>query len=114
MGIRNTKQTVTIANGAAVSDAVFIGGALVSGVLMPDTWTAAGLTFQGSVDGTNFYDIQTSSAELSATAAVDQVIMIDPVNFYGLEWIKVRSGTAGTPVNQAAARVLTLIEVTAT
>ena len=100
----------TIAEAASLSDAVVVGaGAAVFGIVMPATWSAAGLTFQGSVDGTNFFNIYDNASEWTETAAASRIIMVDPTLSESLQQIKVRSGTSGTPVNQAAARTITLI-----
>lgn len=106
---RRAVGSVTIANGASLSGSIYIGGTVPVAVVMPAAWTAAGLSFQGSADGINFYDLQTSSAELTATAAASQMVAIDPANFKGCVSIKVRSGASGSAVNQLADRMLTLV-----
>ncbi len=98
----------SIANGASLSASFNLNGRVLCGVYMPAAWTAAGLTFQVSHDGTTWYNVQSATAEYSATATVDQYIALDPVIFYGAAFLKVRSGTAGSAVNQGAARTLIL------
>ena len=102
--------TATIANGEALSDAIAVGrGAVVLGVVMPASWTTANLTFQATVDGTNFFNLYDNATEYTVTAAASRVIMINSDITDSLQQIKVRSGTSGTPVNQGAERLLTLI-----
>jgi hypothetical protein len=104
---RNT-PTVTIATGASLSSAAFLGDGRLEGVQMPASWTAANLTFQGSLDGSTFQDIYDDAGnEVVVAAAAARLLSIN--DFKGALWIKVRSGTSGAPVNQAAARVLTLL-----
>lgn len=101
--------TATIANGQSLSGAVDLGGRVVAGIVMPDTWTAAGLTLQASVDGVTYADVYDSGGdevEIAADAAV--FIALDPSLFAGMRFLKIRSGTSGTPVNQGGARILTL------
>lgn len=102
--------TVTIASGQALSGAIDLLGYNLVGVQMPAAWTAANLTFQGSIDGTNFYDLYDGSAEINlSAAAASRYLALTPSQFAGVRYLKVRSGTTGTPVNQAADRSLTLI-----
>ena len=109
--------SATIANGAALSGAVDLGSVIpgneIVGLVMPIAWTAAAMTFQGSADGTNFYDLYNDAGtELNFTVGASQAIGLrqDARAILG-RWrhIKVRSGTTGTPMNQGAERVITLI-----
>lgn len=101
---------VTIAINTAISDAIDLKGLVLVGISMPADWTAANLTFQAAgPDGTywNLYDA--AGTEVSVTAAEDRFIAINPAAWEGVNRLKVRSGTSGTPVNQAAARTINLI-----
>ena len=105
--------TVSIANGASLSGAADLNGANLTAILMPAAWTAAGLSFQGSFDGTTFGDIYARSTGLelvvpSAGVVASGLIMFEPGTLLGLQSIKIRSGTTGAAVNQGAARTLTL------
>lgn len=105
-----TTTTATIANGASLSGIVNLGSNDLIGIIFPSTWTAASITFQFSIDGTNFYDAYSTTTELSATAAsASRMVSINAVNYDMGRYIKIRSGTSATPVNQAADRILTLI-----
>jgi hypothetical protein len=110
MALGLTPQTVTIANGTALSPAVGLYPFALHGILMPAAWTAADLTFQVSVDGATFgemTDVSGNAVDYKAAAGV--YIPIDPTLWRAIGLIKVRSGTAGVPVAQAADRVLTLM-----
>lgn len=102
-------ETFTISSGQSLSAGVNLGGRIPVGVFMPASWTAAGLTFQGSPDGATWYDIHDTAAEVSVAAAAAIYVAFDPVKFYGINHMKVRSGTSGTPVNQGADRSLILM-----
>lgn len=102
--------SVTIANAASLSDAMDLQGARLVGIRMPATWTAAGLTFQVSEDGTNFVDLYNSAGEVAyTTAAGSRGLSFLAEDFLGWRYVKVRSGTAASPVNQGGARTLILI-----
>lgn len=98
-----------IANNASLSDGIDLKGYTLCGVEMPADWTDANLTFQGRTKGgiwSNVYDRYGN--ELVVVADDDRYIPIDPLDFLGVEEIKVRSGTSGSAVNQSAARTINL------
>lgn len=101
-------ETITIAASASLSNAVYIGGNRLVAIEMPSAWTAAKLTFQASWDGTTFTEVLVGSAALELTVAAAQTIMLD-VLFTGALYVKARSGTAASPVNQGADRLVRLI-----
>lgn len=100
---------VVIANGASLSPAYNLGGHVLTGVYMSAGWTAASLTFQASHDGATYYNVYTSAGETSIATAAGVYVAMTGDDFFGVNFIKVRSGTAGTPVAQAAERTLTLM-----
>jgi len=107
-----TFTNVTITNGTSLSPQVDLGNKVLVGIAMPAAWTAADLTFQVSVDGgTTWLNLQNASAEVDYKAAASQFVGVDPTFLRGFPSIKVRSGTATTPVAQGADRVLTLVTV---
>lgn len=96
-----------IAASAALSGPVFIGGRLTS-VAVASDWTAAVITFQGSQDGVTWYNIYDSAGnEVSVTIAAGDLASVD--NFDGAVYMKVRSGTSGSPVNQTNAESVVLL-----
>jgi len=102
--------TTTIASGQSLSAAVNLGGLRMFGMIMPTAWTAAGLTFQMSADGTNWYNMYDANGnELTASAAASRYVAFEPANFAPVEWLKVRSGTSGTPVSQGQDSTLALV-----
>lgn len=103
-------RAVTIDAGSALSAAVDLDGVALVGIQMPASWTAANLTFQVSADGVTYADLYNQSgSEVVVTAAANRYIALDPTLFQGIRRLKIRSGTSGTPVNQAASRTLLLV-----
>lgn len=102
--------TATILNGASLSAAVDMGGRALVGILMPAAWTAAGITLQGSADGTTYADVYIAAGtEYALVVAASRFIILDPTLFRGFTFIKVRSGATGLPVVQLADRAVVLI-----
>jgi hypothetical protein len=115
MGLRQSDVTATVAINASLSGAVFLGGGSLLVIQMPAAWTAAAITFQSSIDGATYGDVYDSDgievAIASATAAASRVIAFTTqmlAVFARLQYLKLRSGTSGAPVTQAAARSLAL------
>ncbi len=106
-----SSDTAVIAISTSLSAAVLVpAGFTLAGIIMPTAWTAANLTFQGSANGTLYNDIYNAAGtEYNVTASTSRFITIDPPDFAGVGWIKVRSGTTGTPVTQTAARSIVLV-----
>lgn len=104
-------KTATIPNGTAVSNTVDLGKETLLGYIMPAAWTATGLTFQTSPDGVltpaDVYDA--TGTEISHVVAASRVVRVNPADWVGVRFIKIRSGTAASPVNQGAARDIILL-----
>src|SRR5512140_2312685 len=102
-----------MASGTALSGAIPLDGQLLAGVGIPASaaWTDANLTFQVSVDGgATYYDLWKDGAEYTVTVPTGRAnatfVDLPPADFSAFTHFKVRSGTAGTPVNQGADRTL--------
>jgi hypothetical protein len=113
MGREITRAAVISASGS-VSSAVGVGRRIVTGLQMPTSWTAADLTFQGAEkpDGTfqSIYD--SDGTEVTVSAAASRAISLTPAEMDALSaWasIKIRSGTSGSPVAQAAERTIYVV-----
>lgn len=102
-------EEVTIAASGSLSAEVDLRNRVLAGIHMPAAWTAAAITFEvATVSGGTFQDVYAAGSEVSETVAAGQYVAVDPLYYHGLKYIKVRSGTSGTPVAQAAERVVTL------
>ena len=76
---------------------------------MPAAWTAASLTYQASADGVTYDDMYDGATERSLTVAASRYMMQNIGDWVGIRYLKIRSGTSGSPVNQGGARVITLV-----
>lgn len=100
----------------AISEEVDIGAWRIAGIIMPGTWTSASITFKMAEEsGGTFVDVYDDAGnELALTADASQFIALtgdDSHRLSGVRWIKVRSGTAATPVDQTTSRTLQLVLV---
>lgn len=105
----DTTQTVTIASGQSISGAGYLGHGALVGVSFPAAWTTADCTMQGSMDGSTFQDLYDEGGTeytIKAGAARHVAIL---ARLRGFLWFKIRSGSSGSPTNQGAARVITLL-----
>lgn len=114
MARSKTTGTVTITSGTSLSGPINLGDKVLSAIIVSAAWTAAALTFQASDDGgTTWKDMYDDGGNeitiLSANVVAGRRISVDPSAFAGIDQIKVRSGTGGSPTNQGADRVLTLV-----
>jgi len=102
-----------IASGASLSNAVSVfvrSSQRLVAIQMPDSWTEADLTFEVSWDNVTYYDFYRSDgSEYVVEAQPNRWIVIDPLDFPGVRYIKVRSGTLYEPVIQLGARALGII-----
>ena len=114
---RTTTKTVTISSGQSLSTEVDLEGYQLCAIEMPSAWDAAALTFRGSsTSGGTFKDIKANGLEvaepgsnLTATAGVINSIDVNAMALAPIRYLKIRSGTSGSAVNQTANRTLTLI-----
>jgi hypothetical protein len=107
--LKVTTSTVTIANGASLSDAIDTNGKALVSIFMPADWTAADLTFSGSLNGTDYFNVyDDADNELTIQAGEDRLILINREKLQGARYLKVRSGTSGAAVVQLAERILTI------
>ena len=101
------QQADTIAGAAAVSTGVQINNIDIVGLEMPAGWDAASITLQASRDGAAWFNVYDQfGTELTLTTAASRYIAIPPSLLAGVGYIRIRSGTSATPVNQTAARTL--------
>ncbi|MGK2853874.1 MAG: hypothetical protein ACSLE3_07175 [Microbacteriaceae bacterium] len=103
-------NTVHIDNGESISETLPLYGASAVAVCVP-TITSAALTFQVQAypggDWFNLFDAA-DGAEFELAASVGGFAI--PVSgLRGFYAMKIRSGTLGSPVNQGAARVFTVV-----
>ena len=102
-----SRLTATIANGASLSDALTLNGGKVVVIEMPAAWTAAVLTFQSSMDGTNYFNVyHDDGTEVYIIVDITRRVHVDIEALSQQKYIKLRSGTSSTVVAQGAARTI--------
>ena len=105
----NPSTTVTIANGASLSDAAQIAEFINASVILPSGWTTQAITFQGSQDNTTFANVyDKDGVEVTIPGAVASASYEIPAAVMNHKFIKIRSGTAASPQNQAGGDILTI------
>jgi hypothetical protein len=104
-------QTVTIAAGASLSGAsTKYPGYRLCAVITASTWDAAKISFQGSVDGTNYFVIKPKGTEYECAAVTGAALVpIEPQYFLIPDTIKVQSGISTAATNQVDATIVTLV-----
>lgn len=103
--------SATIADGQSLSAAVDLNGASIVGIATAAGWGTAVITFQVSPDGTTWYeyeDVNGATITIPSIAA-SKYRAIVPVDFAGVRYLKVRSGTSGAPVVQSGGDAVSLI-----
>jgi hypothetical protein len=93
--------TVTIADGQSLSDAAAIADYRLVGLIV-GTWTSAAITFQVSQDGNTYYNLYDDAGnEVTIPAGTHNKAYAAPMELAPWRYMKVRSGTAASPVAQA-------------
>lgn len=103
-GIFNPGLSVVIANGLQLSAVIKTGGMALTGIFLPAAFTGTALTFEAcdTVGGTYVPVKSTvSGTALSYTVAQGTYCAIDPKDFQGIPFLKIKSGSA-----EGAARTL--------
>lgn len=101
-------EEVTIANGTSTTSDINLRGRVLTGIQMPSAWTAATITFQGSTDGVTFSDLHNSAGEISLPGTAGVYMAAAHTDLLGINFLRIRSGTSASSVNQGAERTLTL------
>lgn len=95
-------DSVTIANGAAVSGAVVLTNRRLTGFITPAALTNTAFDVQGSNDqGTTWYDISSLSA---ISAPVSTIVSLNPADCVNAHYVRLQGSG-----NEAAERALVLI-----
>ena len=114
---RNVVLTATILSGQSLSGEIDLQGYQMLAIRIPAAWDTANITFLGArattANGGTYVPVY-DDAGLEVTVTVggaDRMITLDinALKLASLQYIKLRSGTSGSPVNQTADRTLYLI-----
>ncbi len=114
---RVIQKKINIDGGLAsgLSGPIALDGFTPVGLFMPDAWTAAALTFAvADTEGGTYvpaYDAGSTELTLATIAAGHYIGFSQALQqqLKGVQFLKLRSGTAVSPVSQAAGRALILV-----
>jgi len=109
---RQSTALIDISESSTLSLPVFIGGEFsLVGIQYPAAWTAAVISFLVSFDGITYQNLlDDAGAEISKTVTAAQFRELDSSEFKTAIYLKIRSGTAALPVQQAADRAIVLFQ----
>src|SRR5690242_19694846 len=98
--VTQTTAQATIASGGSLSPSIDLSDARPVRIVMPSGWDAANLTLQTSLDNVTFNNVYDEfGSEVTIVAAASRAIILDPAKYFALgRYLKLRSGTSGTPV----------------
>lgn len=88
---------VTISSGQTVSGAATLGDHVLCGFITPSALTGSSMTFQGSVDGTNYYTIYDYTNALISTTvdtSSSRAYALNVIDFLPWRYIKIVSASA--------------------
>ena len=89
-------ETVTIASGDTVSDPIFIGSAVVAGLLVP-TIDSSKISFQGSADNDLYYElVDETLGKLEINAGTGEYFVNLLHYIDGVAWMKLVLGSSQT------------------
>ena len=113
-GMERATTTLTIPASASVSEAFPLATRSLLGFITPAAWSAATLTIEVSLNGTNWFTAYDSygSAVGSYTNIPTTTATAYAVDFTSLlPWlfVRLRSGTSAAPVTQPANRVFQVV-----
>jgi hypothetical protein len=97
----------TIEAGESLSDGVQVSAGRVVRITLPgpEEWTQADLTFQVSTDGVYYNDVfddEGNEIVIPGAPHWATIVLSGRVNLDTIGWLKIRSGTRDTPVEQPA------------
>jgi hypothetical protein len=93
----------SIVSGQSLSCQVNIGSWVLCGMVVPSTWTTGSISLQASPDGgTTWAELYNSSGiGIGASSVNGGYVALDATALRGVRSLKVRSGSAASPVNQS-------------
>jgi hypothetical protein len=102
--------TATISSGGSLSTAISMGKRTPTAIIMPAAWTSAGLAFQASINGTDYYKVKVLGSRWIETVAADDWVVVTPADGWSWRYVKFESvNSSGVAVNQGGDRTITLV-----
>lgn len=85
-----------IQSGTTTSQTLDLCGSSLVGIYMPAAFTGTAITFQVSVDGTNFQPMYQGSTQYSISVSAGRYQQIPGSDFAGIRYLQVVSGSSET------------------
>lgn len=101
--------TFTWAAGASLSDEQDLAGYVPAALVMSATWDTANITLTATRNSSHLDVYDEAGSEVTFVVAASRYVTLNPTPLRGLQKVKLRSGTTGTPVAQSAATTVTLL-----
>jgi flagellar basal body rod protein FlgG len=96
----NVKEVlIDVSDNATISSGVNTDGMLLTGLVFPAAMTGTEVTFDFSIDGTNWYDVvETDGTAVTYTVTAGDAVRVDPSGwaFASSGFIRVTSGSTET------------------
>lgn len=105
-------QASTIAAGATgLGTSIRLDNTRVLGFIVGSAWVSAGLSWQVSLDGSTWIELKSpvDGNAVAHTVAASGAYYVDPAAFAAWPYIRPRSGTADSPVNQTGGATVTVV-----
>lgn len=111
MPIEYGSLLATIAAGASLSDVITLSKANVIAIQVPAGWTSASMTFSVSADGITYSDLfdQAGNEYILPVVAGKYFGGLDVLIMGSFNYMRIRSGTSASPVNQTSGAVLNCV-----
>ncbi|TBW32616.1 hypothetical protein EYW49_22010 [Siculibacillus lacustris] len=104
--------SVAILNGNSLSGPIDLAGGRLARIVLPSALDGTTVTFRTSYDGATFGNLYDESGnEVAYIVAASRSVRVPLVDWLGVAWLEIRTGTSGAPVVQSADRALTLVMV---
>ena len=113
-GMERAVTTLTIPASTSVSEAFPLETRSLLGFITPVAWSAATLTIEVSLNGTNWFSAYDNYGSVvgsytSIPTAASAAYAVDPIALIPWKYVRFRSGTTAAPINQTANRVFQVV-----
>lgn len=98
-----TSVLVTVPSGVTISASASLNNSIPVAVIVPTSTACSGLTFNGSIDGTNFYDVYKTDGTIASAAITSGTMVglstISPF-LNGIQYFKIKVDASGAAASQ--------------
>jgi len=97
----NVLQGPIINVGQSISNVIDLGTDYIVGLIMPENWIDAVISVQVSPDGDNFYELHEPNGDpVEVKVVPGTIVNLDPHRLLLARYLRIRSGTKDSPVDQ--------------